>query len=195
MSPNGDGKDESSESPQIESREALDIHRQIVIWLFVATFIILVILSASLIYLDMTGRGPSCLIVVSFSGIIGGFVSALKRMYAFKDIFPKKDFCVWLKQANFYVICYSTIPPLIGAIAAIILYVIFASGMLTGDLFPEFHCARGQDMCNQFKDFVSDWQPETAKDYAKSIVWGFIAGFSERFVPDILNKFGDNSLK
>jgi hypothetical protein len=31
--------------------------------------------------------------------------------------------------------------------------------------------------------------PNDAAANAKAIVWGFVAGFSERFVPNILNHF------
>jgi hypothetical protein len=74
-------------------------------------------------------------------------------------------------------------------IGAIVLYLIFAGGLLKGDLFPEFHCSVF-DRSNDFHGFVTNWSPNGPAANAKAIVWGFIAGFSERFVPDILNRLG-----
>ena len=38
--------------------------------------------------------------------------------------------------------------------------------------------------------FVACWIPDGPTAYAKAIVWRFVAGFPERFVPDILNRLG-----
>jgi hypothetical protein len=82
------------------------------------------------------------------------------------------------------------IPPLVGIIASVVLYLIFAAGLVTGDLFPKFHLSEGNLKSDDFQNFISNWQPVLATDYAKAIGWGFIAGFSERFVPDILDRIG-----
>jgi hypothetical protein len=37
--------------------------------------------------------------------------------------------------------------------------------------------------------------PKDAAANAKAIVWGFIAGFSERFVPNILNRLATDTEK
>jgi hypothetical protein len=79
-------------------------------------------------------------------------------------------------------------------IGAVVLYLLFAAGILKGDLFPEFHCAAGQT-CADFHGFVAYWKPDGPAANAKAIVWGFIAGFSERFVPDILNRLGSENVK
>jgi hypothetical protein len=78
-------------------------------------------------------------------------------------------------------------------IGAVMVYLLFAAGLLKGDLFPEFHCAVGQ--CADVHGFISNWSPIGAAANAKAIVWGFIAGFSERFVPDILNRMGSGNAK
>jgi hypothetical protein len=67
------------------------------------------------------------------------------------------------------------------------IYLVFAGGLLRGDLFPEFICTP-EKSCDDFHGFVTHWMPKDPAANAKAIVWGFIAGFSERFVPNILNR-------
>jgi hypothetical protein len=127
------------------------------------------------------------MVPVIVAGAGGGFVSSLRRLYTFQDIFPRRRYVQLFRRMNFYVVAYSFVPALVGMIGAVILSLIFAAGLLRGDLFPEFHCAAGKT-CADFHGFVADWSPDGPAANAKAIVWGFIAGLSERFVPDILNR-------
>ena len=72
-----------------------------------------------------------------------------------------------------------------GVIAACVIYLLFASGLLTGQLFPEFvpNSADG----NAFLRLVNQ-EPKTTADMAKLLLWAFISGFAERLVPDQLNR-------
>jgi hypothetical protein len=186
-------KHPKSEEEVIATKNAFNVHRQMVVWLFIATTISCLVLSIALYAMYVSSGGITALMVVVAAGALGGFVSALRRLYAFGRIFPSEAFTVWLRKANLYVAIYSMIPPLVGAIGAVVLYLVFASGMISGKLFPNFHCALGKDMCDGFGKFLSDWQPETASDYARAFVWSFVAGFSERFVPDILDRVGSQT--
>lgn len=174
-----------------------DAHRTMVVWIFSVTLLFSIIIGFILLYSYNIGQNDNkkdipTLIVVLAAGILGSFVSALNRIYSAKDIFPNKEYKAFFKNANSYLIIYSTIPALVGGISAVILYVVFAGDMVSGSLFPEFHCASGKGECKGFNDFLSYWKPKAPTDYAKAIIWGFIAGFSERFVPDILNKLTKN---
>jgi hypothetical protein len=122
------------------------------------------------------------------AGAGGAFVSSLRRLYGFEDIFPRRSYIRLFRKLDFYVIAYSLVPVLVGIIGAVMLYLLFAGGLLKGDLFPDFICAPNQS-CEDFHGFVANWVPKDAAANAKAIVWGFVAGFSERFVPNILNHF------
>jgi hypothetical protein len=177
-------------------QDVLDAHRLMVMWLFVSTLIIGVAFLALMLYFDKTGRGGiTIMVAVIVAGAFGGFVSSLRRLYSFQDIFPRRRYVQLFRRLNFYVIAYSFVPALVGMIGASVLYVVFAAGLLKGDLFPEFHCGDTLRSCGDFHAFVASWRPNGATANAKAIVWGFIAGFSERFVPDILNRLGSESSK
>lgn len=172
----------------------LDAHRLLVMWLFICTIIVSSLLIVVVIFFDTTGGGLTIEAAVMAAGAGGGFVSSLRRLYSFEDVFPRREYVHLFQKMNFYVIAYSLVPPLVGVIGAFVVYLLFAAGILKGDLFPEFRCLEGHT-CNDFHGFVAYWLPADAESNAKAIIWGFIAGFSERFVPDILNRMGSETVQ
>jgi hypothetical protein len=195
------------EREEISGRNAFDVHRQMVVFLFAATFAIIVVFAFFLwrFYVAYTVSGdPSAagfevtpLMVVALAGVLGGFISALRRLYAFAPVFPSTSFSFWSRRSTAYVLMYSAIPPLVGAIAAVVVYLIFAGGMLQGPLFPafDFDPRPGHPKDHTFANFLTNWKPKETVDFAKAFVWAFIAGFSEKFVPDILNRLGQSAQK
>jgi hypothetical protein len=182
----GAGAPRPEAGPPLQPGDAFEVHRQMVIALFSATLIVTIALAAGLIASRVTA-----LMVVAGGGALGGFVSALRRLYAFQRVFPQ-NFFRSMRRINLYLIVYSMIPSLVGAIGAVVLYMIFASGLVKGDLFPAFAMSQFDPNRDDFQNFVANWQPAEAIDYAKALVWSFIAGFSERFVPDLLDRFASS---
>ena len=174
---------------------AVDAHPRLVVWLFICTVVGCLLFIPLVLYFDVTGDGRLTIgVTVLVAGAGGGFVSSLRRLHCFEDIFPRREYVHLFRKFNFYVIAYSLIPPIVGAIGAIIIYLLFAGGVLTGDLFPKFVCTEGHT-CTDFHGFVAYWAPADAQANAKAIIWGFIAGFSERLVPDILNRLGSENAR
>jgi hypothetical protein len=182
MSAQPDPPPAAGAGPSQES-DAFEVHRQMVIALFLATLILTTVISVGLLRSHVTAA-----MAVAATGALGGFVSALRRLYTFQRFFPI-NFFKSRRRVNVYLLIYSMIPSLVGAIAAIALYLLFASELVKGALFPQFHQDPLNTQPDAFRNFVANWQPIAPADYAKALVWGFIAGFSERFVPDILDGF------
>jgi hypothetical protein len=84
------------------------------------------------------------------------------------------------------------LPTIRGAMFALVLYMLFIGGLVKGDIFPEL-VNSPVNIDNQ--KGVSLWEllyyarPIASPDYGKLIIWSFIAGFAERFVPDTLARF------
>ena len=87
------------------------------------------------------------------------------------------------KLRNRYLLMYSLIPPIVGMIGASVLFLAVAGNLVGGEMFPSFVCKI--DDCNSFVGLLS-YGPEQVQDYAKVLVWSFLAGSSERLVPDSL---------
>lgn len=121
-------------------------------------------------------------------GIIGGFVSVQQRIKKISDSELRILSGSWFQMLS---------TPLYGGIFAVLLYVIFQSKFVTGTMFPEFSYppipATGVSS-DYFIDFIRNTVPKTGEDFSKLLVWCFIAGFSERFVPRIISEIEDKAV-
>lgn len=76
----------------------------------------------------------------------------------------------------------------VGVIGGVVTYVFFVSGLLQGDFFPKFVPDESPNKRNGLGVLFAV-HGATAADYGKMLLWGFIAGFSERFATDIISRF------
>jgi hypothetical protein len=84
-----DKKEISDTQQLVVNKIDLDVHRAIVMWLFLATLTLTLFLASTLIYSSYTGKEVlTALPVVILAGVLGAFVSALNRIYSASDIFP-----------------------------------------------------------------------------------------------------------
>ena len=74
---------------------------------------------------------------------------------------------------------------LIAGILAFVSYGLFLSGLIQGSLFPAFD--NTQAAYKGITALLTGLGPKANIDAAKSILWAFFAGFSERFVPNIID--------
>jgi hypothetical protein len=78
----------------------------------------------------------------------------------------------------------------VAIVLAMALYLVFMSGLISGDLFPRFTVTTVGDggAYTGMVDFMTKVKPEAHKDVAKILVWSFIAGYSETFVPNLISQ-------
>ena len=111
-------------------------------------------------------------------GFIGGFVGLQRGIKQMSE----ED--LTLLAHSWVYICLS---PLVGGILAVLVYVLFISGLLAGHLFPKFV---PDESAQSIEGLGALFQIHgEAADYAKLIFWAFLAGFSEKFVTDIVSRF------
>lgn len=116
-------------------------------------------------------------------GLVGGFVSIQQRLKKVSD-----EELQLLSQSWFQILLI----PIYGGIFALVLYLAFLGNIVEGASFPrfsipEFSVPPGTE---DMKKLFNATYPSTGIDFAKLIFWCFVAGFSERLVPQIIGKTG-----
>ena len=166
-------------------REELEIYRQSLAWLFVWTSVIVGILTVTLSIMEKTGHRPvTILMLVALAGALGALFSALTRLYSLSQLPSALILIPPKRPKSLYLLVFSLVPPVVGMIGAVFFYVFMQSEIITSNVFVKF-VPKGADDCGSLRCLLS-YSPEYASDYAKAVVWGFVAGFSERLVPDVL---------
>jgi hypothetical protein len=114
-------------------------------------------------------------------GLIGGFVSIQQRIKNVND--EELDL---LSRSWFQILLI----PVYGGIFALVLYLAFLSGIVEGTLFPRLSVPTfgNPPSTEDMKNLFMLTYPTTGVDLAKLIFWSFVAGFSERLVPQIISK-------
>jgi hypothetical protein len=125
---------------------------------------------------------------VAAFGVLGAYFS---RVIAFQSHRASLDLEEVTKH---YVDATLRVRMLYGMIGAIIFYYLIRSGLITGELFPNLE---GLDALQGEKPAAADpggappnspARASPAEDWARLLVWSFVAGFSERLVPDRLGQ-------
>jgi hypothetical protein len=114
-------------------------------------------------------------------GIIGGFVSIQQRL---KTI-DQEELAILSESWTTILLV-----PIYGGVFALILYILFLSNLVQGTLFPQFYIppfSSPKVTVDDIQRFLKECYPQSGPDLAKVIFWSFVAGFSERFVPQIIN--------
>ncbi len=124
----------------------------------------------------------SLIVMVFMAGTVGGVANNYRRLY----LLPTNASILDEPDTRKLLTIQLYISPWIGGIFAVAMYGIFASGALQGELFPQFQ-ATDLEFTTAYA-FADQLLPATNSDAAKAILWGFVAGFAEMFVPNFIDK-------
>jgi hypothetical protein len=114
--------------------------------------------------------------LVFVAGLVGGFVSIQQRLPTVRLTELRELSKSWISIL---------LIPINGGIFALVLMLLFLSGILKGSLFPEYN---ESNLSEGFLNWSRNAIPTTGTGIAKLLFWSFAAGFSERFVPQIIRK-------
>ncbi|MGA3208068.1 MAG: hypothetical protein ABSE05_09600 [Syntrophales bacterium] len=119
--------------------------------------------------------------IVFLTGLIGGFVSIQQRL-------PTVGLNELRELSESWVSIL--LIPINGGIFAMVLMFMFVSGILEGSLFPKYSQPDilQDNIIESFQNWLRASFPQSGPDVAKLLFWSFVAGFSERLVPQIIRK-------
>lgn len=172
---------------QNEKQKYLQLISKKLVSLTVGCLVVLVLI----FYLANLGKAKQTYLViyVFIAGLIGGFVSIQQRLPNIGLNELKELSNSWLSIL---------LIPINGGIFAIVLMLMFLSGIIEGAMFPKYNHPPIDrvDLKNLVESF-SNWLkltfPEDGPAIAKLLFWSFVAGFSERFVPQIIRRTAENA--
>ncbi len=163
--------------------ERLEMIRVISNRLCIALAVLLIVLIIGA-YMVSAGRttaigGTSWMVLLT--GILGGFIGLQRRL---KEM--EHDDLLLLARSWVYVL----LSPLVGGVLALLLFILFISGLVEGDLFPRFaaDAVTADDPTNTLIKLVQI-HAVSYEEYAKLVFWCFLAGYSEKFVTNIISRF------
>ncbi len=178
---------ESTETPGAEQKKRkIDSIRRVSTRLFIALIVLLAI-GGVLMFCSFWFEGksdkpvPSTPVLCMIVGAVGGFVSLQRRLKQLGE-----DDLELLETSWAYV----ALAPLVGGILALLLYMLFLSKLVSSPLFPTFVLDSDVDGDVTWQNFLIISHIHGDFDaYAKLAFWSFVAGFSERFVIDVVSQF------
>lgn len=123
------------------------------------------------------------LIVTTFFGFLGAFLSRLIAFQKTAVTLSVDDL------ENGYSWHFLMVRLLVGGLSSVILYFVISGNLIGGQLFPTPDTAASGGFGDLWTRYDGPGMPYEgpSASFAKLIVWCFIAGFSERFLPDSLS--------
>jgi hypothetical protein len=158
---------------------------KIVTWIML-TFLCLMFIPQAIhdIGTGFSNLNITTILAVMSAGAVGGFVSAQRRV---QSVSNRGESMLDLIELS--TLTGTLLAPITGAVFASVLFMMFTGTLISGELFPIIATPKDPVAGGMILDaFSHGTGPSTGSDWAKLLVWSFIAGFAERFVPDALDR-------
>jgi len=155
-------------------------HLALVTMKLVVFTVISLIVIACVVYKAQAEWKRSFLVLIVFgAGLVGGFVSLQQRLPKISAADLKR-----LSESWFAIL----LVPVNGGIFAIVLHLAFLGEIVQGGLFPAYPVLSeaSKSGAETLVIWMRDVAPASSAELGKLIFWAFVAGFSERLVPQIL---------
>lgn len=131
-------------------------------------------------------------VAIAIGGATGALVSILRR---FQEL-AATPITSLDSQAELSAMRHGSVSMLtslfFGAVFAFLLYIVFVAGLqgvIESSLVPQFSNCLSEASCGGgVLDFLRRMAPKSDMDFAKLMVWSFVAGFAERLVPDVIDR-------
>lgn len=143
--------------------------------------------AVALLIARMGGFSDLLLLVLmagSTGAVINNYYRLAKLSTVDQAVFDQADHHVFTMQLYVSV--------LVSAVLGIIMYGLCLSGLIAGDLFPAFKGVEA-DYTN-VTELMRNVSPAGNIDAAKAVVWAFIAGFSEKLIPNMIDRMADKAV-
>ena len=149
------------------------------LFVVLAFFLLLMAFWSTVVFFKNSSFTGAALAPVIFMGVLGGLIGLQNRL---KQL-PAEDLMLLARSTS-----YLLLAPLVGGFLAVLLFILFISGLLEGGLFPKFVADADAADSRGIRRLMAV-HGLTHHTYGKLMFWCFVAGFSERFVTNIIGKF------
>jgi hypothetical protein len=139
-------------------------------------FVVLLGLSVAISIKDGPFTVPGLIFI---TGNIGGYVGIHRNLSNLSD-----TEIIQLSSSWFGLI----VPSFVGGILACVLYLLFISGIISGELFPRIIEDGTHNVMIQKESFamIFNQHADGGAEYAKLLFWTFVAGFNQKYVVDVI---------
>jgi hypothetical protein len=162
-------------------------YAQIIVWrVFLVQTVLLAILAAIFIYCHFANNALFSFPIAFIVGCLGASIRLIQRLSSQKPEVQKHLTSNWSS---------TLMPFMYGGMMAAVAYLLFMAKILTGDagggllttnVFPTFNEPQAANDTLSLNTILAI-RPSSVKDFAKLLVWCFLAGYSEMFIERILN--------
>lgn len=174
-----------------ESIRELRFHSLLVPFVYIIFTVILFFIFIVITFLFADDVSFPLPLLVFLSGALGGVINNYRRLSHIPQGEAQKNSTLTEQQA-LIAIFQIYVTPLIGGLFGVLLYTAFMTGIIQSILHvPFLPEITAKDQFTGVINLFKQTGPSTNKDAILIILWAFVAGFSEKMVPNFLDKLAE----